>query len=377
MGAGECEAALRGLLAIPLLVILGLPSASRAGPNALDAVVTKAVRRNYEALHGCYRQMLAVDRSRGGTIFMRVTVGIRDNVTRAVVERDGLKHPGTVACLRGWIKNWTIHGAIKAGLQPGSDLVIPLMFRPVPDQFIVRVEDAPTIKVGTKTAARTLLTKGSVGARRASMSVVSVAGQVHLPNKREVDQVLYVLLGAGKLTTARKTHRLRAGAAVWLPPGVGATISGSLELIQVFMPGGLEKGFAKAKAPTGEAAARVVVAQPRRRAIRLQKGKLLVRPLLRPRKTKHKRFYVGLLEIAPGAVMPAHAHLEAEQVYVLAGQGKVTAGSATRPVGPGQAVHLGPGTRHSVAITSKMKVLQIYAPAGPEQRYFKRRGKRR
>ena len=339
----------------------------------------KAVRRNYEALHGCYRQVLAVDRSRGGTVFMRITVGIRDNVTKAVVERDELKHPGALACLRNWIKGWTIHGARKAGMVPGSDLVLPLTFRAVPDQFIVRVEDAPTIKVGTKTAVRTLLTRGSVGALRASMSVVSVAGQVHLPNKRGVDQVLYVLLGSGKLTTSkgRKNHRLQAGAAVWLPPGLGATISGSLELVQVFMPGGLEKGYGKANTPASSPGARVLVAKTPRRAIKLQKGKLLVRPLLRPRKTKHRRFYVGLLEIAPGAVMPAHAHLEAEQIYVLAGQAKVTAGSSTRPVGPGRAVHLGPGTRHSVSVTSKMKVLQIYAPAGPEQRFFKKRSKRR
>ena len=339
--------------------------------------MTRAVRRNYEALHGCYRQVLAVDRTRGGTIFIRLTLGARDSVIKAAVERDELKHPGAVACMVNWCRSWTLHGALKAGALPGSDLVIPLTFKPVPDQFVVRVEDAPTIKVGKKTAVRTLLTKGSVGARRASMSTVSVAGEVTLPNKKGVDQVLYVLLGTGKLSIGSRKWSLRAGTAVWLPPGVGVTLSGSLELIQFFLPPGLEKGYSANPASPARTSDKPKVVQLRRvKTLRLQKGKLRVRPLLHPRKLKHKRFYMGLLEIAPGAAMPAHAHLEAEQVYVLSGRGKVTAGSTSKKVGPGQAIHLGPGTRHSVEVTETMKVLQIYAPAGPEQRFWKKKKKR-
>ena len=352
-----------------------LPALAMAGPNALDAVVTKAVRRNYEALHGCYRQVLAEDRTKGGTIFIRVTLGARDSVIKATVERDELKHAGAVACLRNWIRNWTLHGAGLAGALPGSDLVIPLTFKSVPDQFIVRVEDAPTIKVGDRTAVRTLLTKGSVGARRASMSTVSVAGKVTLPHKEGVDQVLYVLLGTGTLrTTGKSSWKLRAGTTVWLPAGGGARVSGSLELIQIFMPAGLEQGYRGGPLSPSKTPIRPTVVQPRRlKVLRLQKGKLKVTPLLHSRKIKHGRFYVGLLEISPGAAMPAHAHLEAEQVYVLSGRGTVTAGSTTRKVGPSQAVHLGPGTRHSVAVTSKMKVLQVYAPAGPERRFWKKK----
>jgi len=344
-----------------------------AGPNALDAVVTKAVRRNYEALHGCYRQVLAVDRSRGGTVFVRATLGPRNGISKAVVERDELKHPGAAACLCGWIKNWTLHGAIRAGALPGSDLVIPLTFRPVPDQFVVRVEDAPTIKVGTKTAVRTLLTKGSAGARRASMSTLSVAGKVTLPHKKGVDQVLYVLLGTGRLITARKKWPLKTGTAVWLPPGVGAQVAGSVELIQIFLPAGLEQVYRKGVVAPGKASLRPKVVQPRGKALRLQKGKLRVRPLLYSRNVKHRRFYLGLLQISPGAAMPAHAHLEAEQVYVLSGRAAVSAGSSTRKVGPGQAIHLGPGTRHKVVVKSRMKVLQLYAPAGPEQRFWRKK----
>ena len=355
-----------------LFTLILIPAVAVAGPNKLDSIVARAVRHNYESLHGCYRQALAVDRNKGGTIFFRITLGAKDRVLKARVERDQLKHPGTVACMRNWIRGWTLPGAAAAGATPGSDLVIPLTFRSVPTQFLVRVEDAPTVKVGQKIAVRPLLSAGSVGARRASLSTLSVVGKMWLPHDQGVDQLLYVLLGKGSLSAGgRKRWPLRKGTAVWIPAGGKAQISGSLEAIQLFLPPGSEQRYREGPPGPGKGARRPLVRQPRRvKRLRMQQGKLVARPLFFHQNVKHRRFYLGLLTVRPGASMPAHAHLEAELVYVLSGKGKVTVDGTTRSFGPGHAIHLGSGSRHSVQILEATTVLQLYAPGGPERRYF-------
>lgn len=369
----------RGRLPLALLLaLIAAPRLAGADPNALDAVVGKTIRANYPGLHACYRQALAEDRTRGGTVFIRATMGPLDAVRAAKVVRDKLKHPRAVGCMTASVSGWTLRGAAAAGVVAGSEVVIPLTFRPLPDQFVVRVEDAPTIKVGRDLAARALLTAGSVGAKQASLSTLSINGEAALPHKAGVDQLLYVLLGRGTLKIkprGRRTkarYQLRAGTAIWLHPDTAARVAGSLELVQIYAPAGLEQAFRKAGRATGQAVPKLTFVQRGMYRTRsLKGGKIKVTPLLASARTGHKRFYLGLLRLAAGVKLPPHAHLEAELVYVLSGKGTVTVGGRTATIGAGFGVHLPAGARHYAAVHKPMLVLQLFAPAGPERKYLR------
>lgn len=76
-----------------------------------------------------------------------------------------------------------------------------------------------------------------------------------------------------------------------------------------------------------------------------------------------------------GTKIPAHRHDDSDEyVYILAGRGTSTVGKETVTWGPGDALFIPKGSEHSVTVDEKMDAVQVYSPAGPEQR-FKQRAK--
>src|SRR5690606_8461875 len=65
-----------------------------------------------------------------------------------------------------------------------------------------------------------------------------------------------------------------------------------------------------------------------------------------------------------------HVHArETEVVYVLEGTGTMTVNGVALAIEPTSVVQVPPGATHSFTATSLLRALQIYAPAGPEQRF--------
>lgn len=362
------------MIRILVLLLAALPGMAYAAPETMDKVVARAVRKNYGALHSCYRRALAEDRHKGGTVFVQVTLGAGDSVVAAKVARDELKHAGAVGCLLTWVRGWSLHGAAAAGAGPTSEVIIPLTFRPLPGQYLVRGSDVTPVG-DQKVRAKTLLSKKNAGAVKASLVLVTVKGEMALPARAGVEQALYVLSGRGELKAAgsSRPYKLRPGTAVWIPAQARAHLSGALEMLQVFTPPGLEQVYGEKLWKGGVKPFKpVVVKAPTARGLKLRRGKLRVKPLLHRRRLGHQRLYLGLLEAAAGQRMEAHVHKgEAELVYILSGKATITFQGVSAPVRQGQALYLPARARHSMHVQQTLKVVQVYAPAGPEQRFFK------
>ncbi len=358
-------------LRLCLLALLLVAAPARARGEDLDAVVSAAVRSNYEALHGCYRKQLARDRSRGGTVFVRVTLGAGDAVQRAKLERDEVKNPEVAACIVGWVKGWTLRGAAAAGAEAGSEVVIPLTFRPAPRQFSVRREDVPELPLEGAGSARPLLTDANAGARLASLTLLAVKGKLALPARAGVDQALYVLSGVGTITVAgRRPVALAAGDAVWLGPEArGSLASGvGLQAVQVFAPAGLEQLYrSKSWPPPTEGRSSLVVVRARQGKQAAGRGGLRVTRLLDQARLGHRRLTLGVLEAPGAATLPEHGHAaEAELLYVLEGTATTTAGGTSEPVAAGHALYLPPGVTHEAKLAGRLRALQLFVPGGPE-----------
>jgi quercetin dioxygenase-like cupin family protein len=101
-------------------------------------------------------------------------------------------------------------------------------------------------------------------------------------------------------------------------------------------------------------------------------GKGKIKPLLEPAKTGNRALYVGILEAEPGAEVPRNSHPgSAEILYVVSGAGDVTIGSEKIGFGAEEALHIPDGQPHAAKFTGSEKTImvQVFAPAGPEERY--------
>jgi quercetin dioxygenase-like cupin family protein len=97
-----------------------------------------------------------------------------------------------------------------------------------------------------------------------------------------------------------------------------------------------------------------------------------VRKLLTTDNTGHTTAYLGILEADPGCEIPRHLHpLSAEIMYVVSGGGVLTVGLEALPFGPDTAIHVPENAPHMASFTGPDKtiMIQLYAPAGPEQRF--------
>jgi quercetin dioxygenase-like cupin family protein len=350
-----------------LLATLALSGALEAVAAPLDKLVGQTVRANYGALHGCFRKALAQDRSRGGTLFVTVTLGAADSVHSVRVEKDGLGHKGASACIINWVRGWTFRGAAAAGAGMRSEITIPLTFRAGPRQFAVRLEDSPPAS-GAALKRRALLTPKNSGASAATMTWIKVGGAAAVPPAR-ADRVLYVLRGKGRYKASTHRRALRTGAALWAPGQAPLELDGALEGILVEAP--------HAALSAGESTRRPVVARPGRSGDRI-KGTRKIWPLLAHRRLKHKRIYAGLIALARGEhAFPTIG--QAELLYLLKGTAELTlVDGTTQRVAAGHAVYLPPGTGYRIRVDSALRALQIFTPAGPEQRYLRtsKRGRR-
>lgn len=79
---------------------------------------------------------------------------------------------------------------------------------------------------------------------------------------------------------------------------------------------------------------------------------------------------VSVLTLQRGAQVAEHVHEgSAEILYVIDGTAEMTIAGRRVALTAGDAVQVPKATRHSATATSDFKAVQVYAPAGPEQRF--------
>jgi quercetin dioxygenase-like cupin family protein len=80
-----------------------------------------------------------------------------------------------------------------------------------------------------------------------------------------------------------------------------------------------------------------------------------------------------ILALPAGATVAEHVHAnETEVLYVLEGSGTMTVSGTTLAVTSTSVVQIPPNTKHSFSASAAVRALQIYTPAGPEQRFKKK-----
>ena len=79
-----------------------------------------------------------------------------------------------------------------------------------------------------------------------------------------------------------------------------------------------------------------------------------IRELLAHRNSAIRKQSLAEARLAPGAATTPHHHAVTEEIYyILSGAAEMTLGAESRPVGPGDAIAIPPGVRHTIRNTGR------------------------
>ncbi len=392
--------------AASLAVIVSSSARAQAGvqpeENRIAGILQSALVAHGGEVNRCFERALADTLDVSGKIELAVDVGAAGKITKAEPALDEVKSPVLLACLEASALTWSL-----VGIDPGSTVVVPLAFEGQAAQFTIKVADAPEHgppapkhRGGGSAAAppfsvKLLVDQATMHAQKASLVQLTVAPANRIALHRHPGaELLYVLRGHARVLGAAgvAAEKLDEGMAIYIPPSMPHAIENMgrqapAVLLEVFVPPGPEKVYRDPRDPEGRAAFEVIhdpkVASPpgakfvlsapvAADAVPLFAGKGKATPLLDVAHTGNRAVYLGKLEADPGVEVPRHSHPGAEEIiFVMAGTGELTVGSEKFPFGPSEALYIPAGQPHAVKFTGteKTEMVQIYAPAGPEDRY--------
>jgi quercetin dioxygenase-like cupin family protein len=407
-------AALIGLLALGLPGGVGRlaprPALAHATEQSeeqrISEVLQSALVAHGGEVHRCFERALADSLDVAGKLELAVDVGEAGRVVKAVSALDEVKSPVLLACLQETAQLWTL-----AGIEAGSTVILPLTFEGQMAQFSIKVADAPehgppspagkhksaTAAGGPPFTVKLLVDEATMRARQASLSLLSVSPANRIAMHRHPGaEMLYVLKGHARILGPPGTapEKLDEGMAIAIPGGMPHAIENMgrqapAVMLELFAPPGPEKVYRDPKDPAARAQFEVihdlkqavapegahftVAAAGKAEAIPVAGGKGKARLLLEPSTTGAESAYLGLLEAEPGTQIPRHSHPgSAEILYVVSGGGgELIVGSEKLAFGPEQAIQIPADQPHAVKFggDEKTVMVQIYAPAGPEQRF--------
>jgi len=408
---GLCGTFLRGAsVTAALAVILSSSARAEAGvqpeENRIADILQSALVAHGAEVNRCFERALADTLDVAGKIELSVDVGAAGKITRAESALDEVKSPVLLACLEASALTWTL-----VGIDPGSTVVVPLAFEGQAAQFTIKVADAPDHgppapkhKAGGAAppappfSVKLLVDEATMHAQKVAVAQLTVAPANRIALHRHPGaEILYVLRGHARVLGAAGVapEKLDEGMAIYIPPSMPHAIENmgrqtAAVLLEVFVPPGPEKVFRDPKDPEGRAAFEVLhdpkVASPQGEtppkfvvsapvaadAAPLFGGKGKATPLLDVAHTGNRAVYLGKLEAEPRVEVPRHSHAGTEEIiFVTAGAGELTVGSEKFPFEASEALYIPAGQPHSVKFTGtdKAEMVQIYAPAGPEDRY--------
>jgi len=356
----------------------------------------------------CFERALADTLDVAGKLELEVDIGPGGKVTKAKPGRDEVKSPVLLACLTDAAVTWSM-----TGIDPGSSVIVPLAFEGQANQFSIKVKDAPDHgppapkKKGSAPApvppfsVKLLVDEATMHAQKASLMQLSIAPANRIAmHQHPGAEMLYVLRGHARILGRAGTPpvKLDEGMAMFIPPDTPHAIENMgrqspAVLLDVFAPMGPERVYRDPTDAVGRAAFEVVrdggnpagaaggAPAPTSMPVAttsavaptpLPGGKARVRMLLTPKQTGHTNAYLGVLEADPGAEIPRHSHAgSAEILYLVSGGGELTIGSEKIPFAADEVLHIPDGQPHAGKFTGSDKtvMVQIYAPAGPEERF--------
>lgn len=259
----------------------------------------------------------------------------------------------------------------------GQDVELPFHFAAPAMQNVI---DARFVAYRGQTGVEVGVLLDEISTGNPALSLVEArfsAGASNGPRELERAEVWVFLTPAVVTPMKHPPHAVAAGDVMLAPAGSAITVAGAQParaLIGV-VPGGREGAVRAGALPGRRAAAHyrapppvfVAAATAKRYARTGGASTFAIEPPL-----ANSMISVTFLELDAGVKVPLHTHAkETEALYVTAGGGTMTVGAVELPVTEHSVVQIPAGIAHGFVATQATRAIQVYVPAGPEQRFKK------
>ncbi len=340
--------------AIAALLLMGAPVVAAEGADdAMGKRVQDLLHAHQADVFGCVAQANGTAK---GEMLVRVMVGADQHAMKADVLKDQTGLATLGPCLQAKMQKWDL---TPLEAHQGDQIVFPLVFKPEPLAKGQKRMLVPMSAQDTQGSQRFLIDDQSIGeAPLASMSMLSLPGNAASPAQSRKDEpeemVLYVLDGGFKLGA----ETIKAGDALWLGahtdrPAITPADKKPLKLLEI--------------RAHGEGTGQKVIHGADVKSYKISGGKASARLLLDGTGAK---LAVDELEAEPGATIASHKHqTQDEELFFVSGRSTTTVGKQTFDTAAGDALRIPANQPHTMKVTETLKAIQVYAPAGPEQRF--------
>jgi quercetin dioxygenase-like cupin family protein len=341
--------------------------APEASPDERLAAIQKAMNELDEAAQQCWAAAATERFDIAGELALQID--ITAGASRAQVVHDTVHNTRLVACVVQLLAAYRWAPPLH-----GQAIRLPFKFR-APDGQNTIDRALVTWSGQGKVSVAVLLDEHNTGNDAASIFELAIAagGTTGL---RWADRAeLWYFLGAGEVrSVAGGTRAVAAGDMMYAPKGSAREVTapgGDLHAMIVVVPGGREGAAGGGALPTREVTG--VGSAPRSPQILPAAGARTFGPATiyaDATTIQDRTLAASILTLPAGAKVAEHAHAdETELLYILAGGGTMAVGGVNLPVTASSVVQIPKQTKHAFAATSAVRAVQIYTPAGPEQRF--------
>jgi quercetin dioxygenase-like cupin family protein len=340
----------------------------REGPPPDDrlAAIQKAMNDLAPGVQACWAVVATERFDIEGELALQIE--IQPGRATATPVRDTTRNAKLVACVELLVGRYPFAPPLH-----GQTIQLPFRFRAPDGQNTIDRALVPWHGQGAVSVA-VLLDEHNSGNPAASMVELAVAAGGSTGLRVAERTELWYFLAAGQVTWGGAAHPIAAGDMLYVPAGAArdvASAGGELRAMIVMVPGGPE-GSARAGAlPTRAATA---ADRPKRPPVILAAAAARTygpAQIFGDAASLHDpALAASILSLPRGGQVPEHVHAqESELLYLLAGSGTMTVDGVALPVGPTSVVQIPKGAKHGFTAAADVRAVQIYTPAGPEQRF--------
>lgn len=354
------------------------PADEAALQEARLAAIQHAMNELDEGAQLCWAAAAAVEGYQlAGELAFTIDIAAPPAAARVDLSRDNTKVPRLILCL-----GQLLAGYAWAPPLHGQAIQLPFKFRAPDGQSVIDRRLVPFTAQG-KVSVAVLLDEQNSGNGKVSMFELRLEPGATTELRQAPRAEVWAFLGSATVVDGRGVKTAVAAGDVMLVPAssvrqVTAPADAPLAAVVAVTPGG-EEGSARMGAlptplaPAGAAERKALAPALIVRAAdaqRLQRPGGVVSLLLDPVRSRRSEFSAALLSLDAGAAVPLHDHAaETELLYILEGSGTMTVNGVSLAVAPTSVVQVPPGAKHSFTASAPLRAIQLYTPAGPEQRF--------
>jgi quercetin dioxygenase-like cupin family protein len=341
--------------------------AAPASQEEVLAAIQKAMNELTPAVQGCWAAAATAHFDIAGEVAAQIDV--KPAGAHALIVRDSAHDDVLAACIVALLEKYPYAPPLR-----GQSFQLPFQFQ-APDGQSVIDRRLVSWKGQDKISIAVLLDQANTGNAAAAMYELAIASHGATPMRIADRAELWYFLGPARAKWGTTDERVAAGDMLYVPKGAARALEAldsDVHALLVLVPGGRE-GAARAGAlPMREASMGTTAIEPVlvRGSTAKTYGPATI--YVEEASAKGTPLAASVLQLAGGAKVPEHVHdRETELLYVLSGSGTMTVAGKDVAVTATSAIQIPAGTKHAFAAAEPVRAVQIYTPAGPEQRFKK------